>query len=87
MKVILPSPLHSYTNGETEVEAQGESLTALLDDLDAHYPGIRFRIIDEQGAIRPHLRIFLNRRDMIRSLSAPLGPEDEVLIVALLSGG
>jgi sulfur-carrier protein len=87
MKVILPSPLHSYTNGKAEVEAQGGSLDAVLDDLDARYPGIRFRIIDEQGAVRPHLRIFRNRRDMLRCLSAPLGPGDEVLIVALLSGG
>jgi molybdopterin converting factor small subunit len=87
MKVILPSPLHSYTGDKVEVEALGATLDEVLRDLDARYPGMRFRIIDERGAVRPHLRIFRNRRDMLRSLSAPLRPKDEVLVVALLSGG
>ena len=86
MKVRLPSPLRSYAGGRGEVEAGGESLTALLADLDRQFPGIRFRMIDEQGAIRPHIRFFVNR-DLVRDLERPLAPGDEVLIVAALSGG
>ena len=86
MKVLLPSPLVSYTANRREVEAEGATLAALLQDLDRRYPGIRFRMIDEQGAIRQHIRIFVNR-ELVPTLARPLAPTDEVLVVAALSGG
>jgi len=86
MKVVLPSPLVSYTAGRREVQAQGATLAELLLDLDRQFPGIRFRMIDEQDAIRAHIKIFVNR-EQARALSRPLAPGDEVLIVAALSGG
>jgi molybdopterin converting factor small subunit len=86
MKVLLPSPLASYTAGRREVQAQGATLHALLADLDRQFPGIRFRIIDEQDAIRPHIKIFVDR-EQARGLATPLGPASEVLVVAALSGG
>jgi len=85
MKVLIPSSLRSYTErGETE--ASGATLAVLLVDLERQYPGIRFRIIDEQDAIRPHIKIFVNRVQA-PSIAAPLAPRDEVLVVAALSGG
>ena len=86
MKVLLPTPLAEYTRHAREVEAEGGSLAELLADLDRRYPGLRFRVIDEQDAIRPHIKIFVNRVQA-RSLAAPLAPTDEVLVVAALSGG
>ena len=86
MKVLLPTPLLSYTANLREVEATGPTIAALLADLDRRYPGIRFRIIDEQGGIRPHIRIFVNG-DQIRHLDMPLRPPDEVQILQALSGG
>ncbi|MBK6982320.1 MAG: MoaD/ThiS family protein [Betaproteobacteria bacterium] len=86
MKVVLPSPLAAYTAGRREVEAEGATLAEVLVDLDRKYPGIRFRVIDEQDAIRAHIKIFVNR-DMARSLGLPLAKGDEVLLVAALSGG
>ena len=86
MKVLLPSPLASYTANRREVEADGSTLAELLADLDRRYPGIRFRVIDEQDAIRPHIKIFVNRMQA-SSLALPLGVSDEVLVVAALSGG
>ena len=86
MKVILPSPLHGYTGGRREVEAQGATLEALLADLDARHPGIRFRMIDEQGRVRPHIKVFVNREQAL-ALDRALGAGDEVLVVAALSGG
>ena len=86
MRVILPSPHASYTANRREVEAQGGTLDELLADLDRRYPGIRFRMIDEQEAIRPHIKIFVNRRQ-VPSIASPLAPGDEVLVVAALSGG
>ncbi len=86
MKVLLPSPLADYTAHRREVEAHGATLAELLADLDRRYPGIRFRIIDEQDAIRPHIKIFVNR-EQARALDRVLAPDDEVLVVAALSGG
>lgn len=86
MRVVLPSPLASYTANRREVEAEGGTVAELLADLDRRYPGIRFRVIDEQDAIRPHIRIFVNR-ELSPRLDKPLASGDEVLVVAALSGG
>ena len=86
MKVLLPSPLASYTASQRVVEAEGATLAELLADLDRRYPGLRFRVIDEQDAIRPHIKIFVNRVQA-PSIAQGLGPRDEILVVAALSGG
>ena len=85
MKVLIPSAMRSYTE-KSEVEASGATLAAVLVDLDHQYPGIRFRMIDEQGRIRRHIRIFVNGAQ-VRDLSQPLRATDEVVIVQALSGG
>ena len=85
MKVLIPGPLLSYTN-KREVEATGATITELLADLDRQYPGLRFRVIDEQDTMRAHMRFFVNGEqvfDMTRSLR----PTDAVQIVQALSGG
>jgi molybdopterin converting factor small subunit len=86
MKVFVPTPLRSYTGQQACVEAQGSTVNELLADLERRYPGIRFRMIDEQDAIRPHIRIFVNAEQTL-DLGAPLGPADEVQILQALSGG
>ena len=86
MKVVLPTPLVEYTAHRREVEARGATIGELFDDLDRRYPGIRFRVIDEQDAIRPHIRIFVNR-ELAPSIARVLAPSDEILVVAALSGG
>lgn len=85
MKVLVPSPLHSYT-GRAWVDADGTTLGALLLDLDRRYPGIRFRMIDEQDRMRRHVRFFVNG-DQTFDLATTLEPDDEVCIVQALSGG
>ena len=86
MRVNIPSPLLSYTNQAKEVEAGGSTVSELLDDLNRQFPGIRFRMIDEQDAIRPHMRIFVNG-EQIWGLDAALQPSDEIHILQALSGG
>ena len=85
MNVLIPSPLLSYT-GRSWVDAQGDTLGDLLADLDRQYPGIRFRMIDEQDRMRRHVRFFVNG-DAVLDLHLPLRPTDEVCIVQALSGG
>ena len=86
MKVFIPSPLRNYTNEQSEVDASGSSLAELLNDLDMTYPGIRFRIIDEQDQIRQHIKIFINQLQ-VKDVNQFLNKDDKVLIVCALSGG
>jgi molybdopterin synthase sulfur carrier subunit len=86
MRVVIPSPLFSYTSGQKEIEGTGDSLAQLMASLDARYPGMRHRMIDEQNRIRPHIRLFVNGEGA-SSLERRLAAGDEVIIVAALSGG
>lgn len=85
MKVLIPSPLRSYTE-RAHVDAQGATVGEVLADLDRKYPGIRFRMINEQERMRPHVRFFVNG-DQVFDLARPLAPSDELIIVQALSGG
>ncbi len=85
MKVLIPSPLLSYTK-EHEVDASGATIAELLSDLDYKYPGLRFRIIDEQDEMRPHMRFFVNGEQVFK-LTRSLRATDTVQIVQALSGG
>jgi len=86
VKVHIPTPLRSYTGGVKEVDATGATLDELLVDLDRRYPGLRFRVVDEQGQLRPHMRIFLNRT-IERDLALAVTDADEVVLMQALSGG
>ncbi|MBT9457551.1 MAG: MoaD/ThiS family protein [Burkholderiaceae bacterium] len=85
MKVLIPGALRSYT-GESHVEAEGDTLNLLFADLDRRYPGLRFRVVDEQGQLRPNMRIFVNGLG-VRDLRQALKPDDFVAVVLALSGG
>lgn len=86
MKVRIPTPLRSYTGDRANVEADGETLDELLVDLDRRYPGIRFRIVDEQGRLREHVNVWLDG-ERERQLTATLHGVDEVVVMQALSGG
>jgi molybdopterin converting factor small subunit len=85
MKVLIPSPLLDYTH-QSWVEADGATVGDVLADLDRRFPGIRFRMIDEQDRMRPHVRFFLHG-EQVFELSRALAVDDELLIVQALSGG
>ena len=85
MKVTIPSPLLSYT-GRREVDAAGATIEEVLADLDRRYPGLRFRVVDEQDQMRRYMRFFVNGEQVFR-LTHPLGPSDELQLVQALAGG
>ena len=86
MRVLIPSPLRSYTNQARSVTANGDTLEAVLNDLDAQYPGIRFRMVDEQDDIRRHIVIFVDG-ERTRALDTPTASVEEIVIQQALSGG
>ena len=90
LKVRIPGLLRSYTDGAEQVFValpQGEAALAdALAKLDARFPGFRFRIVDEQGAVRPHIKLFVDGI-LARDLASRVKPEGELMIVGALSGG
>ena len=84
--VRIASPLRSYTAGAHTLSLRGDTLAEVLSALEQRCPGIRFRMIDEQDRIRPHIRIFVNQRE-VKSLDEAVAAQDEVHLICALSGG
>ena len=86
MKVRIPTPLRSYTAQAAVVAAAGATVDEVLVDLNRQYPGLRFRVVDEQGRLRSHMKVFINK-DLVRDLTTAVAEEDEVTLMQALSGG
>ena len=86
IRVSIPSQLTAYTDGATRVEAAGATVSGVLEDLDRRFPGLKFRVIDEQDRVRRHVRLFVGP-DETRDVFRPMREGEELLIFGALSGG
>ena len=86
IRVFIPSQLHAYTGGESRLEAAGDTVEAVLDDLDRRFPGLKFRVVDEQARIRRHMRVYVGK-DAARDVTTAVRDGAEVMIFGALSGG
>lgn len=86
MIVHIGSVLHEYTGGRATVEARGASVGAVLADLDRRFPGLRFRVLDEQGRVRPHMRLYLGA-EPVAELTRKVAAGEELHVLGALSGG
>ena len=86
MNVRIATPLRHYTAQAGVVTAEGSTVGEVLADLDRQFPGIRFRVVDEQGRLRRHMKVFVNL-EAVRDLSTAVIPTDEVTLMQALSGG
>jgi molybdopterin converting factor small subunit len=89
IQVRIPTPLRTLTQGLDEVSASGATVRAVIDDLEARYPGIKDRLCDDKG-VRRFVNIFLNEEEDIRFLDAldtTLKPGDSLQIVPAIAGG
>jgi molybdopterin converting factor small subunit len=84
--VRVPSPLRDYTGGAARISASGTTVAEILANIDRDHRGMRFRMIDEQDRVRPHIRIFINQREVL-SLDEAVAPRDEIHLICALSGG
>ncbi len=84
--VHIPSPLRSYTAGAGSVGAEGATLGEVLTSLEQRFGGIRFRMIDEQDRIRPHIRLYVNLQEA-PTLTQRVHDGDTIHIICALSGG
>lgn len=86
MRVRIPTPLRSYTAGAASVEADGTTVADVLADLDRQFPGIAFRVVDEQGRLRQHMVVWIGQ-DRCRDLTTPVTGLAELVLMQALSGG
>jgi molybdopterin synthase sulfur carrier subunit len=88
IEVRIPTILRTYTGGEKAVDANGATLTALIDDLEANHPGIKDRLI-EGGELRRFVNVYINDEDVrfIGGLEAELSDGDQVVVLPAVAGG
>ena len=86
MQVRVASVLFDYTGGRAELEAEGATPAQVLTDLERRYPGLLFRVVDEQGQLRRHMNLFLDSR-ACRDLEASLEGVRCLHLLGALSGG
>ena len=86
VQVRLAPLLYSYTGGAKVITVEASSVAEAFEALDRRYPGIAFRVIDEQRQIRPHMNVFLGE-DSVRDIQTPIPAAAEIYIVGALSGG
>ena len=87
--VRIPTPLRKMTQNEAEVEAEGNDIDSLIEDLESHYPGIKDRICDDQGEIRRFVNVYLNDEDIrfLKGKETDVKDGDEVSIIPAIAGG
>ena len=89
IKVQIPAPLRSLTEGADEVEVEAADIVALVESLESRHRGLKARLCDDSGELRSYVRLFLNEED-IRFLggeSCSLKEGDRVLLVPSIAGG
>ena len=88
-RVRVPTPLRKFTQGADEVDAQGDTIKALVDDLEQNYPGIKERICDDTGKVRRFVNVYVNGDDIrfLQNLETAVSNGDSISIVPAIAGG
>ena len=89
VSVRIPTILRTYTGGESEVSAEGDTLAAVLDDLDARFSGIKGRILDEAGQLRRFVNVYVGNDDVrfLDELSTPTPDGTQISVIPAVAGG
>ncbi len=88
-KVRIPTPLRKLTNNEELIEVTAATIGAAIGELQTRYPGIKERLVDETGAVRRFVNVYVNEEDIrfLQNQDTPLKPNDEVSIIPAIAGG
>jgi sulfur-carrier protein len=89
IEVRIPTILRTYTDGAKVVEGSGDTLTGLLDDLDGSHPGLRGRLVTDEGALHRFVNVYVNDEDVrfLGGLETPLADGDSVTVLPAVAGG
>jgi sulfur-carrier protein len=88
-KVRIPTPLRKLTNNEELVEVNAATIGAAIEELQARYPGIAERLVDEKGEVRRFVNVYVNEEDIrfLKNRETPLKDGDEISIIPAIAGG
>jgi sulfur-carrier protein len=88
-KVRIPTPLRKLTNNEELVEVNAETIGAAISELQARFPGIQERLLDETGAVRRFVNVYVNEEDIrfLQNKETPVKSGDEISIIPAIAGG
>ena len=89
VSVCIPTILRTYTGGASEVPADGATLTEVLDDLDARFPGIKGRVVDESGALRRFVNVYVGNDDVrfLDDLATATPDGTTISVIPAVAGG
>ena len=87
--IRIPSPLRRYTNGQSKAQASGGTVTEIIENLEAQYPGVKTRLCDDSGQIKRYVNVFVNDKEIrtLQGADTPVADTDEVSIVPAMAGG
>lgn len=89
VSVRIPTILRTYTGGASEVSADGATLAEVLDDLDARHPGIKGRVLDDDGDLRRFVNVYVGNEDVrfLDDLATATADGAQVSIIPAVAGG
>ena len=89
VNVRIPTILRTYTEGASEVTAEGGTLTEVLDDLEANHTGIKARVLDEEGKLRRFVNVYVGNDDVrfLDGLESPTPEGAQISIIPAVAGG
>ena len=88
-KVLIPTPLRKLTNNEETVEVDAKTVAEAITQLQARFPGIQERLVDEKGEVRRFVNVYVNEEDIrfLKNQNTPLKDGDEISIIPAIAGG
>jgi sulfur-carrier protein len=89
VKVRIPTPLRKLTNNEELVEVAPGTVAEAFSELQSRYPGIKDRLLDESGAVRRFVNVYVNEEDIrfLQNQQTPIKAGDEISIIPAIAGG
>ena len=88
-KVRIPTPLRKLTDNQESIEVESNTIGGAIDELEGKFPGIKERLVDEEGEIRRFLNVYVNEEDIrfLENQDTPLKEGDDISIIPAIAGG
>ena len=88
-KVRIPTPLRKLTNNEEVIEVSATTVGGAISELQSRFPGIKERLLDDTGAVRRFVNVYVNEEDIrfLQNQETPIKSGDEISIIPAIAGG
>ncbi|MFL2910662.1 MAG: MoaD/ThiS family protein [Limisphaerales bacterium] len=88
-KVRIPTPLRKLTDNQESIEVESNTIGGAIDELEGKFPGIKERLVDEEGEIRRFVNVYVNEEDIrfLENQDTPLKEGDDISIIPAIAGG